>query len=61
MNKKGICSTCLNVNTCIFAKETQVVWQCEEFASDNHAHSGINSKVKVARRIPENALVEESE
>ena len=30
MEYAGLCSTCVNVKTCIFDKKA-VVWQCEEF------------------------------
>ncbi len=36
MEEKGLCSTCIELKTCIFLKEPPV-WQCEEFSSGNHA------------------------
>ncbi len=32
MERKGLCSTCVQVNTCIFIKDPPVL-QCEEFSN----------------------------
>lgn len=34
MERKGLCSTCVQGETCIFIKNS-TVWQCEEFDSGN--------------------------
>ena len=34
MERKGLCSTCVQVETCIFIKDPPV-WQCEEFSNGN--------------------------
>ncbi|MDD4894564.1 MAG: hypothetical protein PHW54_04535 [Candidatus Omnitrophica bacterium] len=39
MNRKGLCSTCAEIKTCIFTKEPPV-WQCEEFSGGNN-HSAL--------------------
>lgn len=31
MEKRGLCSTCINEKGCIFPKQP-TVWQCEEFS-----------------------------
>lgn len=36
MERKGLCGTCVRVETCIFLKDPPV-WQCEEFSNGNHA------------------------
>jgi len=46
MEGKGLCSTCIELKTCVFSKEPPV-WQCEEFSSGNHAPTRIElAKVK---------------
>ena len=35
MEKKGLCTTCIKFETCIFDKKP-TIWQCEEFTSSNH-------------------------
>jgi hypothetical protein len=32
MEKKGLCTTCVEFKTCIFTKDLPV-WQCEEFSN----------------------------
>ena len=34
MERKGLCSNCVQVETCIFIKDPPV-WQCEEFYNGN--------------------------
>jgi hypothetical protein len=34
MERKGLCSTCVQVKSCIFIKDSPVL-QCEEFSSGN--------------------------
>ena len=45
MNRKGLCSTCVEVTACIFVKEPPV-WQCEEFSGGNHNPAFRQGKVK---------------
>jgi hypothetical protein len=45
MERKGLCATCVEFKTCIFAKEP-VIWQCEEFSNGNHAPSLRQAKVR---------------
>jgi hypothetical protein len=35
MEKKGLCTTCIEVKTCTFVKDAPI-WQCEEFSSGIH-------------------------
>ena len=35
MKIKGLCTTCVELETCIFGKEPPV-WQCEEFSNGSH-------------------------
>lgn len=51
MGKKGLCSTCVEVKTCIFSKEPPV-WQCEEFSNGNNLPKRLK-QVKVKRVIHE--------
>lgn len=50
MNRKGLCSTCVQVVTCIFSKEPPV-WQCEEFSNGNH--QPVFRQAKISRVIRE--------
>jgi len=34
MERKGLCNTCIQVESCIFIKDPPV-WQCEEFSTGN--------------------------
>ncbi len=45
MDRTGLCSTCVEVKTCIFVKEPPV-WQCEEFFVGNHQPAFRREKVK---------------
>ena len=47
MEKKGLCSTCIRVKTCIFLKDPPV-WQCEEFSigTSQEIKIGIDKKTK---------------
>jgi len=56
MEKKGLCSTCVQFDTCIYSKEPPV-WQCEEFSTGNHTLK--SRQVKVERVVRE--AVTESE
>jgi len=53
MGKKGLCSTCVEVKTCIFSKEPPV-WQCEEFSQGNNMPTRfgqVKTKRVVAREV----------
>jgi len=49
MEKKGLCSTCVNAGSCIFVKEPPV-WSCEEFSCGN---SGPTRARQVKRTVRE--------
>ena len=45
MEKKGLCGTCVQVETCIFIKEPPV-WLCEEFSDGNVPAKFMQGKLK---------------
>jgi hypothetical protein len=51
VEKKGLCTTCVNLATCIFTKEPPV-WQCEEFSHGNNVPARFR-QAKVKRVIRE--------
>jgi len=48
MEKKGLCTTCVEFSACIFVKEPPV-WQCEEFSSGGVTAE--NSRQTKAKKI----------
>jgi len=56
MENKGLCSTCVEFNTCLFVKEPAVL-QCEEFSIGNHTPK----KSGQAKRVVSCAQTTESE
>ncbi|MBI4972377.1 MAG: hypothetical protein HZC16_00990 [Candidatus Omnitrophica bacterium] len=53
MEKKGLCTTCVEFKTCIFSKEPPV-WQCEEFSNGNNVPASfkqIKTKRVVSREV----------
>ena len=45
MEIKGLCSTCVELKTCIFVKEPPV-WQCEEFSNGKSAVAASHKQPK---------------
>lgn len=45
--RKGLCTTCIHVPTCIFVNRLPVL-QCEEFSSGNHVPAFKQAKKKRA-------------
>ena len=45
MEKKGLCSTCVESKTCIYTKKPPVL-ECEEFSTGNHVAKSKQAKVK---------------
>jgi hypothetical protein len=58
MERKGLCSTCVQVETCIFIKDSPV-WQCEEFSNGNNVP--MNFKQAKTKRIVSREVATESE
>jgi hypothetical protein len=58
MERKGLCSTCVQVQTCIFIKDPPV-WQCEEFSNGNNVPT--NFKKAKTKRIVSREVATESE
>jgi hypothetical protein len=58
MERKGLCTTCLEVESCIFVKQPPV-WQCEEFSNGNHVPKGLRQAK--AKRIVSREVATESE
>ncbi|MBU1124859.1 MAG: hypothetical protein KKC84_02445 [Candidatus Omnitrophica bacterium] len=56
MERKGLCSTCVEVQTCIFSKDPPV-WQCEEFSDANHAPTSFK-QAKTKRAVSRAAATE---
>jgi len=53
MERKGLCSTCVQVQTCIFIKDPPV-WQCEEFSNSNNVPTKfkqVKTKKVVSREV----------
>jgi len=53
MERKGLCSTCVQVETCIFIKDPPV-WKCEEFFSGNNVPTSFKqakTKRSVSREV----------
>jgi len=51
MERKGLCNTCVQVETCIFIKDPPV-WQCEEFSNGSSVPTRFR-QTKVKRVIRE--------
>jgi len=49
MERKGLCTNCVEFKTCIFTKDPPV-WQCEEFANGNNVPIRVR-QTKVKRVI----------
>ena len=49
MQKTGLCTTCVKLESCIFVNEPPVL-ECEEFSCGNHAPRG-SRQIKVKRNI----------
>jgi len=47
MEKKGLCTTCVEFSACVFTKEPPV-WQCEEF-SNGETCAPLVKKAKVKK------------
>jgi hypothetical protein len=58
MEKKGLCSTCVQAETCIFIKEPPVL-QCEEFSNGNNVTT--NFKKAKTKRVVSREVATESE
>jgi hypothetical protein len=58
MEKKGLCTTCIHFEKCIFIKEPPV-WQCEEFSNGNNVPTRFK-QVKT-KRIVSREVATESE
>ena len=58
MEKKGLCTTCIHFEKCIFTKEPPV-WQCEEFCSGNNVPT--NFKKAKTKKIVSCEVATESE
>lgn len=59
MESKGLCVTCVNLESCIFSKEP-AVWQCEEFSNGNHT-AVIRSRQQRVKNITSGEVAIESE
>jgi hypothetical protein len=49
MERKGLCTTCVEFKTCIFTKDPPV-WLCEEFSNGNNVPAS-SRQIKVKRVI----------
>ncbi|MDD5246862.1 MAG: hypothetical protein PHS09_05685 [Candidatus Omnitrophica bacterium] len=58
MEGKGLCLTCIKVKSCIFARDTYIVWQCEEFSSGNHVATGHKPARAGEATIPQEVALE---
>lgn len=58
MERKGLCITCIQVETCIYPKNPPV-WLCEEFSNGNNVPK--NSKKAKAKRFVSCEVATESE
>ena len=58
MERKGLCSTCVQVGTCIFIKDPPV-WQCEEFSNGNNVPTSF--KQTKTKKIVSREVATESE
>jgi hypothetical protein len=58
MERKGLCSTCVHVETCIFIKDPPVL-QCEEFSNGNNVPT--NFKKAKTKRFVSREVATESE
>jgi hypothetical protein len=56
MGRKGLCSTCIQAETCIFIKDPPV-WQCEEFSNGNNMPSNFK-KVKTKKFVSREVATE---
>jgi len=60
MERKGLCSTCVQVETCIFIKDPPV-WQCEEFSSGNNVPTSFKFKQAKTKGSVSREVATESE
>jgi hypothetical protein len=58
MERKGLCSTCVQAETCIFIKDSPV-WLCEEFSDGNNVPTRF--KQAKTKRIVSREVATESE
>jgi len=58
MKRKGLCCTCIQVETCIFIKDPPVL-QCEEFSNGNNVLT--NFKKAKTKRVVSREVATESE
>ena len=58
MERKGLCSTCVEFETCNFIKNPPV-WQCEEFSSGSNVPKGF--KQAKTKRVVSREVANESE
>ena len=58
MERKGLCGTCVQVETCIFIKDSPV-WFCEEFSNGNNMPT--NFKPAKIKRVVSREVATESE
>jgi len=49
MARKGLCSTCIQGETCIFLKDPPV-WRCEEFSNGNNVPTSFK-KAKIKKVV----------
>jgi len=59
MGKPGLCSTCAHLTTCIFVKDSAVVWSCEEFSNESSAP--VSFKQGKIKRVISGEVATESE
>ena len=58
MERKGLCSTCVHAETCIFIKDPPVL-QCEEFSNGNNVPTSF--KQTKTKRVVSREVATESE